>query len=205
MSELFPALQPITTEERQFIADVEGSMRPAFVNAVAEEFGPYGRPAAEVAEEMSAAAPGERLQTALEARMNSGKHFDALPAEERTAAAERAALAAAKSLNGKLVVETSDGRLGALAGKGADRLLRGQYESLAHNAGGEAGLVLGGAINRARFVHQLAETQRHAGAGVTPPGRRPETASTSATNTTDPAPAKPVDRTKPTHQPHTRG
>jgi hypothetical protein len=198
------APEPISLADREFIANVENSLRPAFVHAIAEEFGPADRPTAEIAEQMAAAVAGERLQTVIEARMNSGRHFDALPAEERSAAAQRAALAAAKSLDGKLTVEASDGRLGQLAGKGADRLLRSQYERLAHIAGGEAGIVLGGAMNRARFVH-MEQAQRQATAGVNPPGtRRPE--STTEAATTTPAIARSADRTKPNGaKPHTRG
>lgn len=102
MSEPFPAPRPITAEERQFIADVENSLRPAFLHAVAEEFGPADRPAAEIAEQMSAAAPGNRLQTVVEARMNSGTHFDALPAEERSAACGR--LTGTRSAQSRVVV-----------------------------------------------------------------------------------------------------
>ncbi|MET9272659.1 hypothetical protein [Kribbella sp. NPDC003557] len=192
MSEPFPARPPITTEEREFIATVETAMRPPYLAAVAHEFGPYGRPSEEIAAQMSAAAPGERLQTAIEARMNSGRHFDALPAEERSAAAERAALAAARTLS-QLTVETAEGRLGNLAGKGADHLLRGQYEEMAHAAAGQAGGVLGGAINRARFL-QMAEIQRQAGAGVTPPAPGPR----SAPGTTESAAMNPADRVKDT-------
>ncbi|HWD78494.1 MAG TPA: hypothetical protein VG497_06430 [Kribbella sp.] len=198
------APQPISAADRAFIANVEKSLRPAFVHAIAEEFRPADRPVTEIAELMAAAAPGERLQTVIEARMKSSGHFDALPAEEWSAAAQQAALAAARSLDGKLTVEASDSRLGQLAGKGADRLLRGQYESLAHTAGSQAGLVLGGAINRVRFVH-MEQAQRQATAGVTPPGTRPQTASatTSATNS---AAARPADRSRDNrHEPHGRG
>src|SRR2546423_11262284 len=127
--------------------------------------------------------------------MNWSSHSDALPAEEWSAAAQRAALAAAKSLDGKLTVEASDGRLGQLAGKGADRLLRGQYERLAQIAGGQVGMVLGGAINRVRF-HYMEQAPRHATDGVAPPGtRRPE--STTEAASTTPATARSADRTKP--------
>ncbi|TCC37980.1 hypothetical protein [Kribbella speibonae] len=204
MTERFPVPRPITTEEREFVATVEESMRPAFLEAVGREFGPYGRPTDEVVEQMSAAAPGHRLQTAVEANMSRSTHFDALPAEERSAVAEQAALVTAKRIDARLTVQAADSRLGELVGKGADRLLRGEYEKVAQEAGGEVGLVLGGAINRARFVHQLAETQRHAAAGVTPPGRRPE--SRTATSTPDTPTTKPADRTRPNRpQPHTRG
>jgi hypothetical protein len=191
MTEPFAAPRPISTEERDFVATVENSMRPAFLEAVAHEFGPYDRATEEIVDRMSAAAPGERLQTAVEARMNSGRHFDALPAEERSAAAEQGALAAARTIDSRLTVQAAEGRLGALAGKGADRLLRGQYEKVAHEAGGQVGLVLGGAINRAQFL-QVAEIQRQAGAGVTPPGA----GARSTSGTTEAAAAKPADRVK---------
>ncbi|NUR70112.1 MAG: hypothetical protein HOU81_04780 [Hamadaea sp.] len=151
MDQEFPAPRPLTTEERQFVVTVEESMRPAFIAAVADEFGPYGRPAAEIAERMSAAAPGQRLQTAVEARMNSGRHFDRFPAEERSAAAQQAVLAAAKSIDSQLTVETSDSRLGELVGKGLDRMFRRQYAEVAHSAAGEAGLVLGGVLATAHL------------------------------------------------------
>lgn len=166
-------------------------MRPEFLKAVGREYGPYGRPTDDVLAEMAAAAPGHRLQTAVEANMSRSTHFDALPAEERSAYAEQAALVTATRIDARLTVETADNRLGALAGKAADRLLRGQYEKVAHEAGGEVGMLLGGAVNRARFVHQLAETQRHAGAGMTPAGSKPRTA-----GTTDAAAAKPAGRPK---------
>ncbi|WP_350276953.1 hypothetical protein [Kribbella sp. HUAS MG21] len=191
MTEPFPAPRPISTEEREFVATVEASMRPAFVEAVAHEFGPFDRPTAEILQRMSAAAPGERLQTAVEARMNSAPHFDALPSEERSAAAQQAALVAARTIDARLTVQAAEGRLGTLAGKGADRLLRGQYEKVAQEAGGQAGLVLGGAINRARFL-QVAEIQRQAGAGVAAPA--PGSRSTSGT--AEAAAAKPGDRAK---------
>jgi hypothetical protein len=200
MTDPIRAPQPITTEEREFIAEVEKTMRPAFLEAVAHEFGPRDRPAAEIVEQMSAAAPGHRLQTAVEANMDGSRHFDALPAEERSAAAQQAALVSARTIGARLTVQAADGRLGALAGKGADRLLRGQYEKVAQEAGGQVGLVLGGAANRARFL-QVAEIQRQAGLGVTPPAPGPRTTSNPAA----PAP-KPPDRTKDAHhQPHTRG
>ncbi|WP_410787636.1 hypothetical protein [Kribbella sp. C-35] len=200
MTELFPAPRPITSEEREFVENVEKSMRPAFLEAVAREFEPYDRPAAEIAERMSAAAPGERLQTAVEAHMNASRHFATLPAEERSAVAQQAALASASTIDARLTVEAADGRLGELVGKGADRLLRGQYEKVAHEAGGQVGLILGGAINRAHF-RQMEETQRHAAAGVTPPAA----GSRSTSGTADAVAAKPADRTSDRHQPHVRG
>jgi len=206
MSEPFPAPRPITAEERQYIADVENSLRPAFLHAVAEEFGPADRPAAEIAEQMSAAAPGHRLQTAVEARMNSLTHFDALPAEERSAAAQQAALVTAQAVS-QLSVRTADGRLGDLAGRGADRVLRGQYEKLAQDAAGRAGMVLGGAINRARFL-QVEEIRRQAGAGMTPPSPRTGTGTGTGTEVRsesgDGAAARPADRARSTRG-HGRG
>ncbi|MFF0268857.1 hypothetical protein [Kribbella sp. NPDC004536] len=195
--------EPITPADREFIADVEETLRPAYLNAIAEEFGPKDRPAADMLQEMTAAAPGQRLQTAIAARMNSSRLFDGLPADERTAYAERAALAAATSLNGKLTVETADSRLGRMAGRGADRLLSSQYASLAHTAGSEVGLVLGGAINRIRFVHQLKDVddvQRQATSGLTPPGTGRPGSATSATTTA--ATTRAVDRNS---QPRTLG
>ncbi|MDX2968590.1 hypothetical protein PWY87_17345 [Kribbella solani] len=185
MTELIPAPQPISTQEREFIASVEGVMRPAFLDAVIQDLGPSGRPAAELAGQMAAAAPGERLQRAVEATMDSSRHFDRVPAEERPAVAERAALAIATRIDARLTVEAGEGRLGQLTGRAADHLLRGQYETIAHEAGNEARMVLSGAINRAHFK-QLEETQRHAGAGVTPPTTRPAAqSSTTAETTTD--------------------
>ncbi|MGW6199032.1 hypothetical protein ACWF0M_22995 [Kribbella sp. NPDC055110] len=199
MTEPFPAPRPITSEEREFVGRVEKSMRPAFLDAVAHEIGPYDRPAAEIAERMSAAAPGERLQTAVEAHLNASRRLATVPAEERSAVAQQAALAAATVIDARLTVQAAEGRLGELAGKGADRLLRGQYEKVAQEAGGQVGLVLGGAINRAHF-RQMEQTQRHAAAGVTPAGSR----STSGTVDVDAA-AAPADRTKnERHQPHVR-
>jgi hypothetical protein len=198
MTEPFPAPRPITSEEREFVENVEKSMRPAFLDAVAHEFAPRDRPAAEIVERMPATAPGHRLQTAVEANMDASRHFDALPAEERSAVAQQAALASARTIDARLTVEAADGRLGELVGEGADRLLRGEYEKVAHEAAGQVGLVLGGAINRARF-RQMEETQRHAGAGVTPPA-----AGSRSTSSTVDAVAKPADRTSERHQPHVR-
>ncbi|TDO60931.1 hypothetical protein EV651_107204 [Kribbella sp. VKM Ac-2571] len=201
MTDLIRAPEPITTEERDFIARVENTMRPAFLDAIAREYAPREGPVAGIAERMSAAAPGHRLQTAVEANMDASRHFDALPAEERSAAAQQAALVTARTIDARLTVQAADGRLGELAGKGADRLLRGEYEKVAHEAGGQAGMVLGGAINRARYL-QVAEIQRQAGAGVTPPAA----GSRHTSGTVDAVAAKPPDRAKDTrHQPHVRG
>jgi hypothetical protein len=196
MAEQFPAPRPITAEERQFIATVEKTLRPAFLRAVAGEFGPAGRPADEVADRMAAAPVGERLQTAVEARMDSGPHFDTLPAQERSAVAQQAALASAETIS-QLSVQTPDGRLGELAGNGLDRVLQGQYAELAHAAAGRAGAVLGGGINRARFI-ALAEVQRQAGAGLTPPTARNRTEAATGNAATE----RPAVRAKNDRQPH---
>ena len=199
MNDMIRAPQPITTEDREFIAKVENTMRPAFLDAIAREYAPRNQPAAEIAERMSAAAPGHRLQTAVEANMKASRAFDGLPADEWSAAAQQAALVSARTIDARLTVQAADSRLGALVGKGADRLLRGQYEEVAHEAGGQVGGVLGGAANRSRFL-QMEEIQRQAGAGITPPGPR------TTSDTVNAAAAKPADRTKdPRHQPHTRG
>ncbi|TDX02576.1 hypothetical protein [Kribbella sp. VKM Ac-2566] len=188
-----PAPRPITTEEREFIATVENTMRPAFLAEVAREFAD-GQPADGIVERMSAAAPGHRLQTAVQANIDAHRHLDALPADERSAAAEQAALVVARTVS-QLTVQTANGRLGDLVGQGADHLLRGQYKDLAQQAAGQAGLVLGGAAGRAHLLQvELADIRRQAGAGLTPPGAPPRSTSGAAEDVA----AKPADRTKAT-------
>lgn len=189
MTEPVRAPQPISTQERQFIATVEGSLRPALLDAIVQDLGPSGLPAAELSGQLAAAGPGERLQRVVEATMNSSRHFDRVPAEDRTATAGRAALAIATQVDARLTVEAGDSRLGRLAGRAADRVLRGEYEAVAHEAGDEARLVMSGAITRAHF-QELADVQRHAGAGVVSPTTRP--AAQSANESTAPAPAQPL-------------
>lgn len=179
MTDLIPAPQPITAAERELIARVEGAMRPAFVHALAHGLGPYDRPTAEIAERMEATAPGQRLETAVEAQMKSVGHFDAVPADERSAAAQQAALAAAKSIDAQLTIETGDGRLSELASRGMDRLFRGQYLKVAQAAGDSARQSLSGVIVWAH-LRSMQETQRHAAAGVTPPGSGPESGTGAA-------------------------
>ncbi|WP_432892433.1 hypothetical protein ACQPYH_17105 [Kribbella sp. CA-245084] len=182
MTDPIPAPQPISTQERQFIASVEDSLRPAFLDAIVHDLGPSGRPAAELSSQLAAAAPGERLQRVVEATMNSSRHFDRVPADDRTATAGRAALAIATQVDARLTVEAGDGRLGRLAGRAAGRVLRGEYETVAHEAGNEARLAMSGAITRAHF-QELADVQRHAGAGVVSPTSRPTAESANESTT----------------------
>jgi len=188
MTEPIPAPRPISTQEREFIANVESSLRPALLDAIVHDLGPSGRPAAELSSQLAAALPGERLQRVVEATMNSSRHFDRVPADDRTATAGRAALAIATQVDARLTVEAGDSRLGRLAGRAADRVLRGEYETVAREAGNEARLVMSGAITRAHF-QELAGVQRHASAGVVSPTTRP--AAESANESTSTAPAQP--------------
>lgn len=177
---LIPPPQPISQQEREFIAGVERWAPRAVLETVAERFAPPSLPPAELLHRMEAAAPGDRLRTAIEANMNGSRHFDRIPAPERSATAEQASLKAAGRIDSGITIESegSTGRLSQLAGKGLDRLMRGAYRTVAREASHEAAEVLSGTLNWWHF-HQLQETQRHAG-GVAPAaaaaGGKPTTA-----------------------------
>jgi hypothetical protein len=155
--------QPITREDREFIAQVEQWVPDALFQEVAREFAPAGLAPDQLARQMGEAAPGDRLQTAVEAAMSGSRHFEPLPPAERSAAAEQASLATAQAIDSSLTVENSDptSRLGVVADKVLDRAFRGQYRELAHYAANRASGVLSGALNWSRY-HQMQEAQRHA-------------------------------------------
>lgn len=187
--------QPITREDREFIAQVEQWVPDALFQEVAREFAPADLAPDQLARRMDEAAPGDRLQTAVEAGMGGSRHFASHPPAERSAAAEQASLAAAQAIDSTLTVERSDptSRLGVVADKVLDRAFRGQYREVAHHAANRASEVLSGALNWSRY-HQMQEAQRHAGA-VTPaaaaPSYQPADAASSAT---PPAASKDSDR-----------
>jgi hypothetical protein len=155
--------QPITREDREFIAQVEEWVPDALLKEVAREFAPRDHPPDDLAKQMGEAAPGGRLRTAVDAAMSGTRHFAAVPSAERSAAAEQATLAAAQAIDSSLTVENSDptSRLGVVAGKVMDRAFRGQYRELANHASNRASEVLSGALNWSHF-QQIQETQRRA-------------------------------------------
>jgi hypothetical protein len=187
--------QPITREDREFIAQVEQWVPDALFQEVAREFAPADRAPEELARQMGEAAPGDRLRTAVEAGMSGSRHFEPLPPAERSAAAEQASLAVAQAIDSSLTVENSDptSRLGAVAGKVLDRAFRGQYRELADHASNRASEVLSGALNWSRY-HQMQEAQRHAGA-VRPAAAAPSYQSADAgSSAKPPAASKDSDR-----------
>lgn len=184
---MIPRPLPITQEEREFVAEVEGRAPRAVLETVAGEFAPSGLSPAELLQRMDAAEPGDRLRTAVEANMNASRHFDPIPVPARSAAAEQASLTAARVIDSSITVESegSTGRLSALAGKGMDLLLRGQYREAAQGAAREAATVLSGTLNW-WHLQQMQEAQRHAGA-VAPASAAPVAKPTAAASTKSPS------------------
>ena len=59
---------PITPQDREFIAQVEGWLPDALLEEVAREFAPTGHAPDQLVREMGEAEPGSRLRTAVEPR-----------------------------------------------------------------------------------------------------------------------------------------
>ncbi|TDW19463.1 hypothetical protein [Kribbella kalugense] len=180
--------QPITPEDREFIAQVEQRVPDALFDEVAREFAPANLAPDQLARQMSEAAPGGRLRTAVDAAMSGSRHFGSLPPAERSAAAEQATLAAAQAIDSSLTIERKEptSRLGLIAGKVADKAVdlafRGSYRDVANLAANKASERLSGALNWSRF-HQMEEAQRHAGAvgpAAAAPQYKPADAASSA-------------------------